>query len=79
MNQTMIGMMSILLVFIVERPVFLREYASHTYGVGAYFLAKSLVESPLQVVFLVVEATGVYFFIGLTVEVERYLVFVLVV
>lgn len=79
MNQTMIGMMSILLVFIVERPVFLREYASHTYGVNSYFLAKSLVESPLQVVFLVVEATGVYFFIGLTVEVERYLVFVLVV
>jgi hypothetical protein len=44
-------MMSVLLMFIIERPVFLREYASKTYGITSYFIAKAVVETPFQFLF----------------------------
>merc|ERR1712048_644317 len=37
----------ILLTFPSERPVFLREYAAHQYGVLPYFISKTLVEMPV--------------------------------
>eukprot|EP00746_Dinoflagellata_sp_MGD_P132095 gnl/MRDRNA2_/MRDRNA2_65812_c0_seq1.p1 gnl/MRDRNA2_/MRDRNA2_65812_c0~~gnl/MRDRNA2_/MRDRNA2_65812_c0_seq1.p1 ORF type:complete len:656 (+),score=109.62 gnl/MRDRNA2_/MRDRNA2_65812_c0_seq1:101-2068(+) len=37
----------VLLTFPLERPIFVREYASNYYGTVAYFLAKTLVELPL--------------------------------
>jgi ABC-type multidrug transport system permease subunit len=38
----------ILLGFPIERPVFLREYASNMYGTIPYFISKMLVELPLS-------------------------------
>merc|ERR1712187_824704 len=35
------------LTFPSERPVFLREYAAHQYGVLPYFISKTLVEMPV--------------------------------
>jgi len=37
-----------LINFPQERPIFVREYASGSYGVGPYFLAKALVELPFE-------------------------------
>jgi len=38
----------ILIDFPQERPIFVREYASGSYGVGPYFFAKALVEIPFE-------------------------------
>lgn len=50
-NQLMTVLMSVCLLFITERPVFLREHANKTYGVLPYFLSKSIIEVPFQFIF----------------------------
>jgi len=50
-NQIMMSLFSVLLLFLVERPVFLREYASKMYGVWSYFISKSIIEIPFQLIF----------------------------
>ena len=42
-------MQSVLLLFIEEKPVFIREYASKTYGVWSYYISKSIVEAPFEI------------------------------
>lgn len=50
-NQIMTALFSVLLMFLMERPVFLREYASKMYGIWTYFTSKSLIEIPFQFIF----------------------------
>lgn len=78
LNQTMTGMMSVLLVFITERPVFLREYANKTYGVMPYFMSKSLVEAPFQLLFPILISLITYFAVGFTAEIGKFLIFCLI-
>jgi ABC-type multidrug transport system permease subunit len=47
--------------------VFLREQANNMYSVGTYYLAKTLVETPVLLLSPIVFAVIVYFGIGLTV------------
>lgn len=47
-NQIMTALFSVLLTFLSERPVFLREYANKMYGIWPYFISKSLIEIPFQ-------------------------------
>jgi len=47
-NQIMTALYSVLLTFLSERPVFLREYANRMYGIWTYFVSKSIVEIPFQ-------------------------------
>ncbi len=49
-----------LLEFPFHRPMFMREYSTGTYGAGAYFMAKTLVEAPLVYVQTVVQYAIVY-------------------
>ncbi|CAI2360246.1 unnamed protein product [Moneuplotes crassus] len=77
-NQTMTGLMGVLLVFILERPVFLREHANNTYGLTSYFTSKSMVEAPFQVMFPILTSIMVYFLVGLTAEFDKFLIFTLV-
>ena len=56
-----------LLTFQSERPVFLREQANNMYSVGTYYLAKTLVETPVLLLTPIVFAVVVYFGIGLTI------------
>jgi hypothetical protein len=53
-NQLMTVTMSICLMFIGERPIFLREYANKTYRILPYFLSKSIIEVPFQFAFPIV-------------------------
>jgi len=46
-NQTMLNLMGVLLVFQEERPVFLREQANKMYRVAPYYMAKVLAELPI--------------------------------
>ena len=56
-----------LLTFQEERPVFLREQANKMYSVPAYYLAKLLVEMPMQSFTPMVLAIIIYFKVGLTI------------
>jgi hypothetical protein len=46
-NQTMMNLMGVLLIFQEERPVFLREQANQMYRVTPYYLSKIIAEFPI--------------------------------
>lgn len=55
----------VILQFPQERPVFLREYAAHQYGVLPYFISKTLVEMPVVLMSQILTFTVTYFWMGL--------------
>lgn len=77
-NQVMTSLFSVLLLFLIERPVFLREYAGKLYGVFSYFTSKSVIEVPFQVIFPFVTAVCVYFAVGFTADAGRFFLFALI-
>jgi ABC-type multidrug transport system permease subunit len=54
-----------LLAFPEERPVFLREYSTDHYSVGAYFVARLTMEASLTAAQILVQLLLTYFMIGL--------------
>jgi len=74
----MTSVLSVLLLFIVERPVFLREYANKTYGTTTYFVSKTLIEIPFQFIFPVVFSAIIYFAVGMTVDFWRFVIFTII-
>jgi len=50
-SQIFNPMQSVLLLFITERPVFLREYAAKSYGIIPYYISKTIVEIPFEIFF----------------------------
>lgn len=70
MTQVAIGGMfgaaqPLLLRFPLDRGIFLREYATQTYGAAPYFLSKSVVELPQSFLNAVIVWTCTYFIMGL--------------
>ncbi|CAE7034882.1 st [Symbiodinium natans] len=55
----------VVLQFPQERPVFLREYAAHQYGVVPYFISKTLVEMPVVMLSQIVTFIVTYWWMGL--------------
>jgi len=55
----------LLLKFPLDRGIFLREYATHTYGAAPYFISKSMVELPQSFMNAVITWTAAYFIMGL--------------
>lgn len=74
-DQTMCTMFPVLMTFLNEREVFIREYANHTYGVISYYLAKTLVELPFLALMTVLYTSITYFGLGLEREFETFLWF----
>lgn len=54
----------VMLSFPFERPMFLREYSTGTYGAPAYFLCKALWELPLSMLAVLVQQAIMYPMIG---------------
>lgn len=54
-----------ILTFPLERPIFLREYATGTYGSVAYFISKMLVELPIEFIRTVLVYLVAYWLMGL--------------
>ena len=71
-NQVMTALFSVLLTFLSERPVFLREYANKMYGIWPYFFSKSIVEVPFQACVPFLTAVITYFAVGLTDDADRF-------
>lgn len=70
MTQVAIGGMfgaaqPLLLKFPLDRGIFLREYATQTYGAAPYFIAKSMVELPQTFLNAAITWAAAYFLMGL--------------
>ena len=77
-NQVFSAMFGVLLSFLNERDLFLREYSNQTYGVLSYFFAKNVVEIPFLAIMPVIFSLIVYFGVGLTQEFGKFVVFCLI-
>ena len=64
--QLFVGILGSILVFIEERPIFLREQAGRMYGVLPYYLAKDIIELPINIVLPLLFSL---FYIGMGTEV----------
>lgn len=77
-DQTMNTMFPVLMTFLNEREVFIREYANHTYGCVSYYFAKSIVELPFLALMTVMYSFIVYFGFGLNSDFGVFLNFLMV-
>eukprot|EP01087_Luapelamoeba_hula_P017490 TRINITY_DN551_c0_g1_i1.p1 TRINITY_DN551_c0_g1~~TRINITY_DN551_c0_g1_i1.p1 ORF type:complete len:671 (+),score=117.28 TRINITY_DN551_c0_g1_i1:236-2248(+) len=66
---------SVLYIFPLERPNFLREYANGMFPVWAYYLSKSTADTPFQIAFPAMFGTIVYWLAGLRMEAGAFFVF----
>jgi ABC-type multidrug transport system ATPase subunit/ABC-type multidrug transport system permease subunit len=67
-----------LMTFTIEKPKFYKEQESKMYGVLPYFLSKTILEIPLQVVLSIISFFVTYFLAGLsTNSFENYFIFIL--
>jgi hypothetical protein len=55
----------VMLAFPFERPMFMREYSTGSYGAPAYFLSKAAVELPLAFIQTVAQFILVYYMVGM--------------
>jgi ABC-type multidrug transport system ATPase subunit/ABC-type multidrug transport system permease subunit len=54
----------VMLMFPFERPMFMREYSTGTYGAFAYFVTKTLADLPMTFLQTIVQYVIVYFMVG---------------
>ncbi len=77
MNQGMGSMMGVLSMFVREVPIFLREHQARLYSSYAYYLARSLAELPLQLLWPFLFVSITYWMIGLNDNGGRFIEFCL--
>ncbi|KAJ2553897.1 hypothetical protein EV175_002775 [Coemansia sp. RSA 1933] len=73
--QTIISILSMANVFTQEREVFLHEWHSSYYGLAAYYLAKNVVELPIQVIVPVIFSSISYWALGLQRDGVKFVIF----
>ncbi|EGD81253.1 ATP-binding cassette transporter G2 [Salpingoeca rosetta] len=78
-NQSFGSIFGILFVFPVERVVVLKERASRSYHVGAYFWAKTVAELPRTFLLNLLFAVITYFMVGLRDGADHFFLFVVIV
>ena len=64
-NMFMGNMFNAILVFQAERPVFLREQANKMYSVFPYFMAKTIMDTPILILTPFLATVIPYFGLGL--------------
>lgn len=67
--QLFVGILGTILVYIEERPLFLREQAGRLFGVLPYYLAKDLIELPITLILPLI-FSAFYFGMGTDVTME---------
>lgn len=72
-NLSFTNIFSVLNVFPLEIPIFLREYGSGLYGVGVYYLSKTLVEIPFLILIPVIFMSILYWMGGLVHDANSFL------
>ena len=66
------------LVFPKERDVFLKEEGAKLYSTSTYFLSRNIIEIPVAVIFPMIQALIVYWFVGLNSTVQQFFIFYLI-
>jgi ATP-binding cassette subfamily G (WHITE) protein 1 len=69
-------MMSCLVLFQVERVVFIREHSTGSYSTLTYYLAKVITELPFLTIVPIVQGTICYWMVGYQAEAEKYFIFI---
>lgn len=69
--QLFVGLLSSILDYVEERPLFLREYAGRFYGVVPYYLAKDIIEMPITLILPLIFSCF-YFGMGTDVTMEQF-------
>ena len=75
MSTFMSAMQNVLLTFPDERALFLREQSNKMYGVLSYYITKTLVEIPFQILMPVVMTLLVYWVVGFRNEPDAFFSF----
>ena len=75
--QLFVGILSSILTFIEERPLFLREQAGRMYNIIPYYLAKDLIELPISLA-MPLFFSFFYFGMGTDVTFDRFINFYLI-
>lgn len=74
-NQGVFAALSVINSFPSERLLILRERAAGTYHVSAYFLAKNLVDTAIQLLGPILFSIIVYFMVGFQMTVSKFFIF----
>jgi len=74
-NQTMGGLMNVIMLFPTERMVFIREHATGAYGTLSYYLARVLSDLPFMLFFPCVFSAIVYWMCGLNNQADKFFIF----
>lgn len=69
--------MNTVLAFQGERPVFIREQANSMYSVFTYYLARIMIDTPIQTILPLLFTLLIYFNIGFTITVTQFFHFYL--
>ncbi len=78
-NVTFGYQFSVINVFCLELPVFLREHFNGAYRVETYYLTKQLAEVPIYLILPVILSSIIYWMVGMNDEFERFLIFMLII
>ncbi|XP_062574757.1 protein white-like [Saccostrea cucullata] len=74
LNLSFNNIFSVLNVFPVEVPIFLREYGTGLYSVGVYYISKTLVEIPFLIAIPIIFMSILYWMSGLVHDADAFLV-----
>lgn len=64
-----------LLSFPCEKPIFIREYYAKMYNVFPYYVAKNIVESPINLFLMMIFCIIVYFTAGLRTDADNFFIY----
>jgi len=78
-NQAFNAMFTALTLFSGEKKIINHERRSGMYSVSSYFMAKTMVEVPLQLFFPTLFATIIYWMAGLQREPDKYFIFLAII
>lgn len=76
MSMSMGSMMSSMVAFQVERPVFIREHSTGCYTTGIYYLAKMVADFPFLTFVPIVQGTITYWMVGYQAVASKYFIFI---
>lgn len=77
-NMMMLALAPVQLVFPSERGVFLKEEGAKLYTVTSYFLSRNIIEVPYSIVFPLLQALIMYWFVGLSSTAAQFFTFYLI-
>lgn len=78
-NMFLVSIAGLVLTFPAERTLFLKEYSSHLYGCGSYFLGRTLIETPFFLLAPTIFSLIVYWICGFNdSDPSRFFIFVLI-